>query len=43
MNEDATDDMLMQMLRFGDRNEKYDGAEVDLEDYMYIMKTARLF
>ena len=43
MQDTVKESELKLMLRHGDRNNKFDGEEVDYEDFMFIMQQANLF
>ena len=43
LGEDVPDHDLKMMLKIGDRHNKFNGQEVDIDDFMYIMEMANLF
>ena len=43
LGEDVPEHDLKMMLKIGDRHNKYNGLQVDIEDFMYIMEQANLF
>lgn len=43
LEEDITDEGIRLMLKIGDRQNRFNGEEVDFEDFMYIMEQANLF
>ena len=43
LGEPVEDSELKLMLKIGDRRQKYDGNEIDFDDFMYIMQQTNLF
>lgn len=43
LGEDVPEHDLKMMLKIGDRSGKFGGEEVDFDDFMYIMKQAKLY
>ena len=43
LEQDVTEDEIRLMLKIGDRYGKYDGLEVDFDDFMHIMLQAKLY